>query len=47
MVIFSKKNNIKYIRNYKPTRFLSNMNRLFTKIITTRLVKKLDETQPR
>ena len=39
MVIFFKKGNIKDIKNY--------MYKLFTKIITTRLEKKLDENQTR
>ena len=47
MVIFFKKVNRKDIKNYRPIRVLSNMYKLFTKIITTRLEKKLDENQPR
>ena len=47
MVIFFKKGNIKEIKNYIPICLLSNMYKLFTKIITTRLEKKLDENQPR
>ena len=47
MVIFFKKGNRKDIKNYRPICLLSNMYRLFTKIITTRLEKKLDENQPR
>ena len=47
MVIFFKKGNRKYIKNYQPICLLSNMYKLFTKIITTRLEKKLDENQPR
>ena len=46
MVIFYKKGNIKDIKNYRPICLLSCMYQLFTKIITTRLEKKLDETQP-
>ena len=45
MVIVVKKGNIKDIKNYRPICLLSN--KLFTKIITTRLEKKLDENQPR
>ena len=47
MVIFFKKGNRKDIKNYRPICLLSNMHKLFTKIITTRLEKKLDENQPR
>ena len=47
MVIFFKKGNRKDIQNYRPICLLSNMYKLFTKIITTRLEKKLDENQPR
>ena len=47
MVIFFKKGYRKDIKNYRPICLLSNMYKLFTKIITTRLEKKLDEHQPR
>ena len=47
MVIFFKRGNRKDIKNYMPICLLSNMYKLFTKIITTRLEKKLDENQPR
>ena len=40
MVIFVKKGNRKDIKNYIPICLLSNMYKLFTKIITTRLEKK-------
>ena len=43
MVIFVNKGNRKDIKNYRPICLLSNMYKLFTKIITTRLEKKLDE----
>ena len=46
-MIFFKKGNRKDIKNYRPICLLSNMYKLFTKIITTRLKKKLDENQPR
>ena len=42
MVTFFKKGNRKYIKNYRPICLLSNMYKLFTKIITTRLEKKVD-----
>ena len=47
MVIFFKKGNRKDTKNYRPICLLSNMYKLFTEIITTRLEKKLDENQPR
>ena len=47
IVIFVKKGNRNYIKNYRPMCSLSNMYKLFTKIITTRLEKKLDQNQPR
>ena len=45
MVIFFKKGNRKDIKNYRPICLLSNMYKLFTKIITTRLEKKLENKQ--
>ena len=47
IVIFFKKENRKDIKNYRPICLLSNMYKLFTKVIATRLEKKLDENQPR
>ncbi len=47
MMIFFKKGNIKDIMNYRPICLLSNMYKLFTNVITTRLEKKLDENQLR
>ena len=46
-VIFFKKGNRRYIKKYRPICLLSNVYKLFTKIITTRLEKKLAENQPR
>ena len=46
MVIFFKKENRKYINNYRPICLLSNVYKLFTKLITTRLEKNLYENQP-
>ena len=47
MVVFFKKGNRKDIHNYTPICLLSNMYKLFTKMKTTTLEKKLDENQPR
>ena len=47
MAIFFKKGNTKYIKNYMSISLLSNMYKLFTKIISTRLEKKLEENQTR
>ena len=47
MLTFFKKGNRKDITNYRPICLLSNICKLFTKITTTRLEKKLDENQPR
>ena len=46
MVIFFKKGNRKDTKNYRPLCLLSNMYKLFTILITTRLEKKLGENQP-
>ena len=46
-MIFYKKGNRKYIKNYRRICLLSNIYKLFTTIITTRLEKKLDKNQPR
>ena len=45
MVIIFKKVNRTYINNYLPMCMLSNVYKLFTKIITTSLEKKLDATK--
>ena len=47
MVMFFKKGNTKDIKNYRPICVLSNMYKLFTKIITTRRENKLYENLPR
>ena len=47
MVIFFKKWNRKDITNYRPICLLSNLYKLFTTIITTRLEEKLDTNQHR
>ena len=46
MVIFFKKGKMKDIKNYIPICLLLEMYKLFTKMIRTRLEKKLDENQP-
>ena len=47
MVIIFKKGNQKDIKNYRPICLLSNIYKLFTKILTARLEKILDDNQPR
>ena len=47
MVIIFKKGNQKDIKNYRQICLLSNIYKLFTKILTARLEKILDENQPR
>ena len=47
MVIFSEKGHSNDINKYRPLCLLSNMYKLFTEFLTTRLKKKLDENQPR
>ena len=47
MVVFFKKGNMKDNKKYRPICFLSNIYKLFTKIITTRVAGKLGENQPR
>ena len=45
--IFQEREQKRHQELYRPICLLSNMYKLFTKIITTRLEKKLDENQPR
>ena len=47
MVIIFKKGNQIDIKNYRPICLLSNIYKLFTKILTARLEKILDDNQPR
>ena len=47
MVIIFKKGNQKDIKNYKPICLLSNIYKLFTKILTARLERIPDDNQPR
>ena len=47
MVTFFMNGNRKDINIYRPICLLSKMYKLFTKIITARLEKKLEENQPR
>ena len=47
MIIIFKKGNRKDIKNYRPICLLSNLYKLYTKILTFRLSKDLDAEQPR
>ncbi|XP_037780209.1 craniofacial development protein 2-like [Penaeus monodon] len=47
IVLLQKKGDQTNISNYRPISLLNNIYKLFTKIITNRIAKTLDENQPR
>ena len=47
IILLHKKGDQKNISNYRPLRLLNNIYKLFTKIITNRITRTLDENQPR
>lgn len=47
MIILHKKGDKRDLKNYRPISLLSNLYKLYTKIITNRLEKILDNNQPR
>ncbi|XP_013383867.1 uncharacterized protein LOC106154146 [Lingula anatina] len=47
MIIMFKKGNRKDIKNYRPICLLSNLYKIYTKILTERLTRQLDEAQPK
>ena len=47
MVIIFKKGNKKDLKDYRPICLLSNICKVFTKVLIKRLEKTLDENQPR
>ena len=46
LILIHKKGDNRSLKNYRPISLLSNMYKLFTKILTHRLQKQLDENQP-
>ena len=47
IILLHKKGDKKNISNYRPISLLNNIYKLFTKIITNRITRTLDENQPR
>ena len=47
MVVIVKTGNMKDIKNYRPMCLLSNVYKIFTKVLTKRLGTTLDKNQPR
>ena len=47
IILLYKKGDQKDISNYRPISLLNNIYKLFTKIITNRITRTLDENQPR
>lgn len=46
VVLFFKKGNKTMLRNYRPISLLSHVYKLFSRVITNRLARRLDEYQP-
>ena len=47
IILLHKKGDQKNISNYRPISLLNNIYKLFTKVITNRITRTLDENQPR
>ena len=47
MIILHKKGDMRDIKNYRPISLLSHMYKLFTRILPKKMVRALDENQPR
>ena len=47
LIIIHKKGDKKELKNYRPISLLSQVYKIFTKVITKRLERKLDENQTR